>query len=88
MDPCLRLRSSVRDSVLCLCELGWLYSKVSAYVEAVQSTSLSSSSSSSTSGSGSRGVMVQSFGFALQVNMIVVVVVVMVVLSERGDSVE
>ena len=34
LDPVLQLRLPVKDTVLCLCELGWLYAKVAAYIQA------------------------------------------------------
>jgi len=52
IDPSLGVREAVRDTVLCLCELGWLYSKVAAYVQKAEKDT--------------KGVVVQAFGFALQ----------------------
>ena len=42
-----------RDTVLCLCELGWLYSKVEAYIKRAENAEI-------------RGLVVQAFGFSLQ----------------------
>ena len=44
----------VKDTVLCLCELGWLYSKVSSHIQACDKAQVS------------RGLAVQAFSFALQ----------------------
>ena len=44
----------VKDTVLCLCELGWLYSKVSSHIQACDRAQVS------------RGLAVQAFSFALQ----------------------
>lgn len=57
LDPALKLNSTVRDAVLCVCELGWLYGRVAAYLKGVLAA-----------GGDSLGVVVQAFGFALQVN--------------------
>jgi hypothetical protein len=46
----------VRDTVLCICELGWLYGRVAAYLKDIFALATDS-----------RGVVVQAFGFALQV---------------------
>jgi hypothetical protein len=54
IDPSLKLPTSVRDSVLSLCELGWLYSKVIAYCNASEGLSIS------------KGLIVQAFGYSLQ----------------------
>ena len=56
LDPALKLPTCVRDTVLSLCELGWLFSKVSSYC------------ASSEGLEASKGLVVQAFGFALQVN--------------------
>ena len=58
IDPSLHLQSSVRDTVLSLCELGWLFGRVTAYVN--QEEALAST----------RGLVTQAFGFALQVFLI------------------
>ena len=58
LDPALRLPTCVRDTVLTLCELGWLYSKVSAYC------------ASSEGLEASKGLVVQAFGFSLQVGLL------------------
>lgn len=52
VDPALQLRDPARDTVLCLCELGWLYGKVHAYMQRAERET--------------RGLVVQAFGFALQ----------------------
>lgn len=57
LDPALGLNASVRDTVLCMCELGWLYNRVAGYLQ----SSLASSADT-------KGVVVQAFGFALQVD--------------------
>jgi len=46
----------VRDTVLCICELGWLYNRVAGYLKSSFAVSTDSN-----------GVVVQAFGFALQV---------------------
>jgi hypothetical protein len=56
LDPALKLNSTVRDAVLCVCELGWLYGRVAGYLKGVLAA-----------GGDSLGVVVQAFGFALQV---------------------
>jgi hypothetical protein len=76
VDPKLGLRAAVRDTVLCLCELGWLYGRVAAYIassSASSSANASSSSSKSDSASasasavaGGKGIVVQAFGSALE----------------------
>lgn len=58
VDPMLKLNSSVRDTVLCICELGWLYGRVSAYLKSTFAVATDS-----------KGVVVQAFGFALQVTL-------------------
>ena len=45
---------TVKDTVLCLCELGWLYSKVSTYITSCEKATVS------------RGLAVQAFTYALQ----------------------
>lgn len=57
VDPMLQLPLPARDIVLCICELGWLYNKVSAYLKTVFQGG----------GPDSKGLIVQAFGFALQV---------------------
>jgi Gamma tubulin complex component N-terminal len=54
IDPSLNLQIPVRDTVLCLCELGWLYTKVSSYIQSCEKAQVS------------RGLAVQAFSFALQ----------------------
>eukprot|EP01039_Chlorochromonas_danica_P001201 gene1202-1311_t len=56
VDPMLQLPLPARDIVLCICELGWLYNKVSAYLKTVFQGG----------GPDSKGLIVQAFGFALQ----------------------
>ena len=56
LDPSLKLNSTVRDTVLCICELGWLYNRVANYLRTTFAVSTDSN-----------GVVVQAFGFALQV---------------------
>lgn len=53
LDPALPLRSHARDLVLCLCELGWLFAKVDAYVQRAETDRF-------------RGLLVHALGFALQ----------------------
>eukprot|EP01032_Pedospumella_encystans_P014403 gene14403-16542_t len=55
LDPSLKLNSTVRDTVLCICELGWLYNRVAGYLKSSFAVSTDSN-----------GVVVQAFGFALQ----------------------
>ena len=55
VDPALALRDPVRDTVLCLCELGWLYSKVAAYIQKAEKET--------------KGLVVQAFGYALQLEL-------------------
>jgi hypothetical protein len=60
LDPSLKLNSTVRDTVLCICELGWLYNRVANYLRTTFAVSTDSN-----------GVVVQAFGFALQVSVCV-----------------
>ena len=53
IDPALSLRSHTRDLVLCLCELGWLFARVQAYVQRAETDRF-------------RGLVVHALGFALQ----------------------
>ena len=57
----------MRDTVLCLCELGWLFLKVANYLKQALAPSGSS-------GGQQLGLVVQAFGFALQVDDSVMVV--------------
>lgn len=52
IDPVLQLRSPVMDTTKCLCELGWLYNKIIAYIQKAEKDA--------------KGLVVQAFGFALQ----------------------
>lgn len=54
IDPALRVRPQVRDTTLCLCELGYLYNKVAIYIQRAEGID------------SSKGLVVQAFGFALQ----------------------
>lgn len=56
IDPSLQLNRTVQDAVLCICELGWLYGRVSAYLKSALSPTATT-----------KGLVVQAFGFALQV---------------------
>lgn len=62
IDPALKLTAPVKDTVLCLCELGWLYMKVQEYVAGV--TSVNSSNYC--------GLVTQSFGYAIHVSYLVI----------------
>ena len=53
LDPSLPLRSHARDLVLCLCELGWLFAKVDAYIHRAETDRF-------------RGLVMHALGFALQ----------------------
>jgi hypothetical protein len=55
IDPSLKLPGSVKDTVLCLCELGWLFNKVVVYCNSADGQNMS------------KGLIVQAFGYALQV---------------------
>ena len=57
VDPSLHLHPTVRDIVLCICELGWLYNRVHQYRESVTSASTSTP----------RGLVIQAFAYALNV---------------------
>eukprot|EP01036_Dinobryon_divergens_P035898 gene35898-46607_t len=59
VDPSLALSVTVRDTVLCLCELGWLFLKVADYLKQALAPAGSS-------GGQQLGLVVQAFGFALQ----------------------
>jgi hypothetical protein len=67
IDPSLHLHPTTRDIVLCICELGWLYNKVSQYREQILG-SVSGSGSGSSSGPSPKGLVVQAFAFALNVS--------------------
>jgi hypothetical protein len=57
IDPSLQIPSTVRDIVLCICELGWLYTRVNSYRELVLSSPLTTATSvRSGSSRGSRGI--------------------------------
>ena len=60
IDPILKLNSTVRDAILCICELGWLYGKVIHYLKGIFDVS-------SVKAIDMKGLVVQAFGFALQV---------------------
>jgi gamma-tubulin complex component 3 len=53
IDPSLHLVGPVRDLVLGMCEMGWLYNKVAKYISKVEKTSIN-------------GLVSQSFGYAIQ----------------------
>lgn len=59
IDPALQLNSTVRDTALCLCELGWLYNRVMDYVNKVSAAGVAVEH---------RGLVIQAFSFALQVD--------------------
>jgi hypothetical protein len=61
LDPSLKLNSTVRDTVLCICELGWLYGRVAHYLKTTMATSAETT-----------GVVVQAFCFSLQVMLFIV----------------
>lgn len=50
------MQPTVRDIVLCICELGWLFNRISDYLKVIF-----------TGSTDSKGLVVQAFGFALQV---------------------
>ncbi|RYY78494.1 hypothetical protein EON63_17745 [archaeon] len=60
VDPALHIPDPVRDTVLCICELGWLYMRVSGYLKRVFGETKEGMDVS-------KGLVVQAFGFALQV---------------------
>ena len=53
IDPSLSLRAHIKDLILCLCELGWLYSRVDGYIQQAEKDKF-------------RGLVTHAFGFALQ----------------------
>ena len=53
IDPSLRLSYPAKDAVLCMCELGWLYTKVETYTNRIECGEI-------------KGLVAQAFGFALQ----------------------
>lgn len=55
IDPALRILTSAADTVYCLCELGWLYGRVHAYLLRAEREP--------------RGVVVQAFCYALQAEL-------------------
>ena len=66
IDPALRLNGTVRDTALCLCELGWLYNKVMECVNRVAAVTPSISSSDGGTAPSARGLVMQAFCFAVQ----------------------
>lgn len=66
VDPALRLNATVRDTALCLCELGWLYNRVLDYVNRVAAVNASGGEAEGTPGAASRGLVTQALGFAVQ----------------------
>lgn len=57
LDPDLRLEAPVRDTILSLCEIGWLYQQIHKYVKAVE-------------GDSTKGLVVQAFCYSIQVCMV------------------
>ncbi len=58
----------MRDSALCLCELGWLYGKVVEYtarMAAAEAVDVAEDSAATTTGH--KGLVIQAFVFAIQV---------------------
>lgn len=53
IDPSMHLIGPARDIVLTMCELGWLYNKVSIYISKVEKTAIN-------------GLVSQSFGYSIQ----------------------
>ena len=66
IKPTMKLRPAVRDTVLCLCEIGWLYGRVAAYIKSANTGSGSGDVAGSSIG---KGIVVQSFGSALEVEL-------------------
>ncbi len=63
ISSAMSLRPAVRDTVFCLCEIGWLYARVAAYIKSANSGRGSGDVSGSSIG---KGIVVQSFGSALE----------------------
>ena len=63
INSTIKLCPAARDTVLCLCEIGWLYGRVAAYIKSANSGSGSGDDSGSSIG---KGIVVQSFGSALE----------------------
>lgn len=55
LDPDLRLQPPVRDTILSLCELGWLFQQINKYIKTVE-------------GDSTKGLVVQAFCYAIQVS--------------------
>jgi gamma-tubulin complex component 3 len=55
IDPSLALPVAVRDITLCICELGWLFARVSTYLKRIFAGNADA-----------HGLVVQAFGFAIQ----------------------
>lgn len=55
IDPALALPVAVRDITLCICELGWLFARVSTYLKRIFAGNTDA-----------HGLVVQAFGFAIQ----------------------
>ncbi|CAM9091251.1 unnamed protein product, partial [Ectocarpus fasciculatus] len=53
IDPSLELVGPVRDLVLSMCEIGWLYNRVAKYITKVEKTAIN-------------GLVSQSFGYSIQ----------------------
>jgi hypothetical protein len=77
IDPALCVSPCVRDLVLCICELGWLYSKVADFLKKIFVSPSSFAASTASSAQKiqqsqqsqpqlQQGLVLQAFGFALQ----------------------
>ena len=67
----LGLRQAPKDMILCLCEIGWLYSKIEVFINQMTKAPTSDILNMNHSGMGTdlfRGVIAQAFAYAIQVS--------------------
>jgi hypothetical protein len=79
IDPSLQLPNPVRDLILTMCELGWLFMKITNYLKQIlhntnsnnnhYSTTINNGTMSSSRNSNYKGVLVEAFGYAIQEEM-------------------
>lgn len=89
IDPSLTLNSTVHDTTLCICELGWLFGRVNSYLKNISgdihnSTQNNTKKTAPTSASAAtHGLITQAFGFALQVFEILIILIILYVNSRK-----
>ncbi|KAJ1441455.1 Spc98 family-domain-containing protein, partial [Ochromonadaceae sp. CCMP2298] len=73
IDPTLKVNSTARDLVLSLCELGWLYGRVSGYLRGVLEEGGGGAGAGAGAGAGTgtvSGVVAQALAFSLQAELL------------------